>query len=384
MKINNEELIKKDKLINLYKTERTKKEDIILKQTQKIKEIEAKISTNSEDLEEYKAEATKLKEEKRKLLERNQKLGLISEEMEGEVKKAKASAVQLDCKNYELMEEMKDLQAELEFCREEAKQKTLIESQVHELQRERLRLSRENEKFKNSKTLRKLKENEQTIIKLRKQVELLTKQKNDLISENKKYVGFTLKSQEDLKKNGNQVQVLEKENEDLMTRIKILEKEIQSGKEDVSQKVSTLTLRNIKLHAQNTSLKRNLAEVKKENEKAEEGIREKIKKYQESLAEMRSKNRELNTVIKKGNISRGPTKADLEGIKKEKGIIRDLAHQKNEMEKKMVESQSEMKRFKLKYEDALTRLKQKESHLKFICEEFIASTSISNVPEFKK
>ena len=45
----------------------------------------------------------------------------------------------------------------------------------------------------------------------------------------------------------------------------------------------------------------------------------------------------------------------------------------------MVQSQSEMKRFKLKFEDAQARLKQKESHLKFVCEEFIASTSTSNV-----
>jgi chromosome segregation protein len=353
---------------------------MIEKQIKEIKTLGSEKSDLKEDNEEKTNELKKIKDEKRKLLERNQKLTKLWEEKESEVKKTKASTVQLDCKNYELMEEMKDLQAELEFCREEAKQKTLIESQVHELQRERLKLSRENEKFKNSKTIRKLKENEQTIKKLRKQVEVLTKQKNDLISENKKYVGFTLKSQEDLKKNGSEVQRLEKENEDLTIKLKVLEKEINGKKEGTNQKVNGLTLRNIKLEAQNKSLKRNLLDVKKISEADEAKQKEKFSKLQTALRELREKNKELNQTIRKGGISRmGNSKPDLEAIKKEKGIIRDLAHQKNEMEKKYNQSESDRKRFKLKYEDALTRLEQKKSHLKFICEEFIASTSISSV-----
>ena len=63
-------------------------------------------------------------------------------------------------------------------------------------------------------------------------MEVLTKQKNDLITENKKYVGFTLKSQEDLKKNGDEVTKLQKENEDLGIKLRVLEKEIQGRKDD--------------------------------------------------------------------------------------------------------------------------------------------------------
>ena len=183
-----------------------------------------------------------------------------------------------------------------------------------------------------------------------------------------------------LKKNGNEVNKLEKENEDLVTRVKILEKELNSNKEEINQKVSLLTLKNIKLFAQNSSLKRNLLDVKKLTENDQAKGNEKIKKLQQAMNELRNKNRELQQTLKKGGIvRRGTSKEDLEAIKKEKGIIRDLAQQKNQIENKLNQTDREMKRFKLKYEDALTRLKQKESHLKFICDEFIASTSISNV-----
>ena len=337
----------------------------------------------NEDLRERSQEQTreiqKAKDDRRNLLERNEKLVKLWEEMEVEVKRTKASTVELDCKNYELMEEKKDLLAELEFCRQEARQKTLIEGQIHELQRERLRLSRDNEKFKNSKTIRKLKENEQTIGKLRKQVEVLTKQKNELIAENKKFVGFSLKSQEDLRKNGDEVRRLEKQQEDLETRNKVLEKELQAGRQAKDQRIDTLTLRNIKLEAQNKSLRRNLGEAKRESEDVEARHRDKVSKMQKAMGELRQQNQELKEAARKGGFAGRTSKQDLEAIKREKGIIRDLAQQKNEMERKMIQSASEMKRFKLKYEDALSRLKQKESHLRFICDEFIASSSIPKV-----
>lgn len=340
------------------------------------------LTSENEDLKEENAEQAKeiqkAKEERRNLLERNGKLVKLWEEMEIEVKRTKASTVQLDCKNYELMEEKKDLIAELDFCRQEARQKGLIEGQIHELQRERLRLSRENEKFKNSKTIRKLKESEQTIGKLRKQVQVLTKQKNELILENKKFVGFSLKSQEDLRKNGDQVRQLEKQIEDLDTRNAALEKEMHARREEKEQKLSSITLRNIKLEAQNKSLKRNLGDVRREAEKGEARVKEKTGKMQKAMGELRRRIRELEETEKKGK-GGGEQKPDLEAIKREKGILRDLAQQKNEMERQMIQSQSEKKRFKLKYEDALSRLKQKESHLRFICDEFIASSSIPNV-----
>ena len=332
-----------------------------------------------EEVKEFKEELQGKRDEKKKLLERNKKLLEMWEEMNQEIEKNKKIAVQLDCKNYELMEEKKDMHAELEFCRGEAKQKTLIEGQVRELQAERLRLSMENQKFKNSKTINKLKEAEKIIGRLRKQVEVLRKHNDKLRGQNKGHVSLSLKSQGELKKNEHSVNQLKEEKKELVQKLEMLEKFKQDKQDTKETDLKEFMLKEVKLQTQNNALKDNLREVKN----LIDGIKQQNENQQLTEKKKREELEKEILMLEKKSERKGfglfQRSREVNKIKEEKGIMREMAEQKNKLEAIVNQKEREKNRFKLKYEDSQARLKQKEAHLKFLCEEFISSISTGKV-----
>ena len=66
-------------------------------------------------------------------------------------------------------------------------------------------------------------------------------------------------------------------------------------------------------------------------------------------------------------------------LKRQKGILKEMVLQKNEMEKKLKESQTQQKRLLLRLEHFESKLKQKEFYLRFLSKEFISSSGTGNL-----
>ena len=320
-----------------------------------------KIKEQAEEIDRLKKKA---EYEKEGLLDRNKHLQGILDSFKDRYEKAKQNSVTLEFKNTELNKEIRKIEEEMSFYKEEVRAKFNLEIKIAELNEEIAALRAFKKNALNNDLNVRLKELQAQNGNLQKQNELISLNNGTLEKNTKKYLNLCEQRQQEITSLKTETSKVTKKCEDLMAQVGSLKKE-NSELES-------------KLNAKTTALDQLKALHTRECKTFKGQIQESERSAQQLLDENANLKTELNKIIE--SLRRTPTSGIETGStvqpqqnREEKIILESLVSKNKELETTIRELERESKRLKVQSETFAEKLAAKEHDfleiVTYVCEE---------------
>lgn len=319
------------------------------------------IKEKDEEIEKLKK---KIEYEKEGLLDRNKHLQGILDSFKDRYEKAKQNSVTLDFKNTELNKEIRKIEEEMSFYKEEVRAKFNLEIKIAELNEEIAALRAFKKEALNNDLNVRLKELQAQNGNLQKQNELISLNNESLEKNTKKYLNLCEQRQQEISALKAETSKVTKKCEDLMAQVGSLKKE-NSELES-------------KLNAKTTALDQLKALHSRECRAFKGQIQESERSIQLLQDENVNLKAELNKIIE--SLRRTPISGVEAGSsvqpqqnREEKIILESLVSKNKELEVTIRELERENKRVKLQSETFAEKLEAKEHAflelVTYVCED---------------
>jgi hypothetical protein len=293
----------------------------------------------------------KVEYEKEGLLDRNKHLQGILDSFKGRYEKAKTNSVTLEFRNTELNKEIRKIEEEMSFYKEEVRAKFNLEIKIAELNEEIAALRAFKKEALNNDLNVRLKELQAQNSNLQKQNELINLNNANLEKNTKKYLNLCEQRQQEISALKTETSRATKKCEDLVAQVGSLKK-------DNSELES-------KLNAKTTALDQLKALHSRECKTFKGQIQESEKAMHNLQDENTNLKAELNKIIE--SLRRTPVSGvessssqQPQQNREEKIILESLVTKNKELEATIRELERENKRLKLQSETFAEKLKAKE------------------------